>query len=151
MQHPVEQSKIYPLLIPQFEMKLTALLTLLVQVRIGSHFCLQVTQLMCLDAVELSWTLPFLWPLVSQRLSLNLALPAFQFAHKCFGLAPSFLSRSLINPNQLQMSGALVHHDPTTDGDKEFGLIADNLFIPSETAGTTVHFESMAPDRKSVV
>ena len=42
------------------------------------------------------------------------------------------LSRSLINPNQLQMLGTLVHDDPTTDGDKEFGLITNYLFIPFE-------------------
>ena len=49
---PVEQSTNCLLLIPQVKMKLTALLTLLVQVGIGSLFCLQVTQLMCLDTVE---------------------------------------------------------------------------------------------------
>ena len=55
------------------------------------------------------------------------------------------LSQSLINPNQLWMSGTLVHDDPTTNGDKEFGLITDNLFIPFQTAGATVHVDSIAP------
>ena len=40
------------------------------------------------------------------------------------------LSRSLINPNQLRVHGTLVKDDPTADGDGEFGLITDNLFIP---------------------
>ena len=40
--------------------------------------------------------------------------------------------------NQLRMSGALVHDNPTTARDKEFGLIADNLFIPFETTGAAV-------------
>ena len=48
------------------------------------------------------------------------------------------------------MLGTFVHDNTTTDGDKEFGLIADNLFIPSETAGTTVHFKSMAPTHDEV-
>ena len=60
------------------------------------------------------------------------------------------LSQSFINLNQLWMLGAFVHDNTTTDGDKEFGLIADNLFILSETAGTTVHFESMAPTHDEV-
>ena len=60
------------------------------------------------------------------------------------------LGRSLINPNQLRMSGTIVHDDPTTDGDKEFGLITDNLFIPFHTAGVTVYFESMAPTHDEV-
>ena len=40
------------------------------------------------------------------------------------------LSRSLINPNQLRVHGTLVKDDPTADGDNEFGLTTDNLFIP---------------------
>ena len=48
------------------------------------------------------------------------------------------------------MSGTLVHDDPTTDGDKEFGLITNNLFIPFQTAGATVYFESMAPTHDEV-
>ena len=77
MKHPVEQSMIYPLLTPQVKMKLTALLKHLGQVGIGSHFCLQETQLMCLVTVELNRTLPHLWLLVPQRLLLNLVLPTF--------------------------------------------------------------------------
>ena len=64
----VEPSTIYLLLMPQAEMRLTALLTLHVQVGIGSLFCLQVTQLMCLVTVEPSRTLRCLWLLA--RLSL---------------------------------------------------------------------------------
>ena len=60
------------------------------------------------------------------------------------------LSRSLINPNQLQMLGTLVHDDPTTDRDKEFGLITKNLFIPFHTTGATVYFDSMAPTHEEV-
>ena len=55
------------------------------------------------------------------------------------------LPRSLINPNQLRMSGTLVKDDPTTDGDQEFGLITDNLFIPFQTAGSTIYFKSITP------
>ena len=60
------------------------------------------------------------------------------------------LSRSLINPNQLWVSGTLVQDDPTTDGDKEFGLITDNLFIHFQTTGATVYFDSMAPTHNEV-
>ena len=48
------------------------------------------------------------------------------------------------------MPGALVHDNPTTDGDKEFGLITDNLFIPFQTAGVTVYFDSIAPTHDEV-
>ena len=61
IKRPVEPSTIYLLLIPKVEMRLTALLTLLVQVGIGSLFCLQVTQLMCLDTVEPNRTPQCLW------------------------------------------------------------------------------------------
>ena len=54
------------------------------------------------------------------------------------------------NPNQLRMSGTLVHDDPTTDGDKEFDLITNNLFILFQTTGTTVYFDSMAPIHNEV-
>ena len=73
----VEQSTNYPLLIPQVEMKLTVLRTLLVQVGIGSLFCLQVTQSMCLVTAELNRTPRFPWLLARQRLLLSLACPAF--------------------------------------------------------------------------
>ena len=48
------------------------------------------------------------------------------------------------------MLGTLVHDNPTTDGEKEFGLIADNLFIPFQTTGTTVYFDSIAPTHNEV-
>ena len=86
----VEQSMNCPLLMPLVKMKLTALLTLLVQVGIGSLFCSQETQLMSLVAVEINRTLPFLWPLVPQRLSLNQGHLTSQFVHTCFGLEPRF-------------------------------------------------------------
>lgn len=55
----------------------------------------------------------------------------------------SALKRSLINPNQLRMHGITVVDDPTvSDG---FGLHSDELFIPLQTTGTTVFFESRAP------
>ena len=60
------------------------------------------------------------------------------------------LSRSPINPNHLQMSGTLVHHNPTTEGNKEPGLIADDLFIPFQTTGTTVCFYLIAPAHNEV-
>ncbi len=43
------------------------------------------------------------------------------------------------------MSGTLVCDDPTTDREDDFGLITDNLYIPFDAAGATVHFESFAP------
>ena len=55
------------------------------------------------------------------------------------------LSQLLINPNQLRVHGTLVKDDPTADGDYEFGLITDNLFIPFSTAGATVYFQTLAP------
>ena len=64
----VEPSTIYLLLIPKVEMKLTALLTLLVQVGIGSLFYLQVTQLMCLATAEPSRTPRYHWLLARLRL-----------------------------------------------------------------------------------
>ena len=55
------------------------------------------------------------------------------------------LSRSLINPNQLPLAGILVHDNPATAREEEFGLITDNLYIPFQTAGATIYFESFAP------
>ena len=60
------------------------------------------------------------------------------------------LSQSLINLNQLRMPGVLAHDNPTTDRDKEFGLIADDLFIPFQTSGATVHFDLIAPTHDEV-
>ena len=55
------------------------------------------------------------------------------------------LPRSLINPNQLRLAGTLVHDNPATAREEEFGLITDNLYIPFQTAGATIYFESFAP------
>ena len=60
------------------------------------------------------------------------------------------LQRSLINPNQLRMHGTLVKDDPTIDGEQEFGMTTDNLFVPFETAGSTVYFHSFAPTYEEV-
>ena len=54
------------------------------------------------------------------------------------------LSQSLINPNQLRVHETLVKDDPTADGDNEFDLITNNLFIPFSTAGATVYFQPSA-------
>jgi len=55
------------------------------------------------------------------------------------------LPRSLINPNQLRAAGTIVHDNPATDREDEFGLITENLYIPFQTAGATIYFESLAP------
>ena len=54
------------------------------------------------------------------------------------------LVNSLINPNQLRAYGLLVNDDPF-DYSREFGIDGDNVFIPFNTTGTVVHFESRAP------
>ena len=43
------------------------------------------------------------------------------------------LSQSLINPHQLRQSGTLIHDNPTTAREDEFGLFIDNLFVPFNT------------------
>ena len=54
------------------------------------------------------------------------------------------LDHALINPNQIRLHGIPVGDDPT-DPNRKFGIEAKGLFIPWETDGTTIYFESHAP------
>ena len=60
----------------------------------------------------------------------------------------SSLKQSLLNPNQLRMAGVTVVDDPTVE--HGFGIHTDQIFIPFQTAGTTVYFESEAPTLEQV-
>jgi hypothetical protein len=51
------------------------------------------------------------------------------------------LPHSLINPNQLCASGINVNDDPF-DSTRNFGINSEQAFIPFNTTGTVVHFES---------
>jgi hypothetical protein len=52
------------------------------------------------------------------------------------------MDRSLINPNQIRMNGIRVDESPT---EEVFGISAKGLFIPFESKGTTVYWDSRAP------
>jgi hypothetical protein len=54
------------------------------------------------------------------------------------------LPNSLINPNQIQAYGIGVYDDPF-DTSRTFGIDSDQAFIPFDTTGTVVHFESCVP------
>ena len=54
------------------------------------------------------------------------------------------LPNSLINPNQLWAYGLLVNDDPF-DNERDFGIECENIFIPFNTTGMVVHFESRVP------
>ena len=54
------------------------------------------------------------------------------------------MTNSLINPNQLRAYGLIVNDDPF-DNTRDFGINGDNIFIPFDTTGTVVHFESRTP------
>ena len=58
-----------------------------------------------------------------------------------FGTA---LPNSLINPNQIWAYGLEVNDDPF-DSTRKFGIDSDDTFIPFDTTGTIVHFESRVP------
>lgn len=60
------------------------------------------------------------------------------------------MPRSLLNPNQLRLAGTIVRDDPTTAREEDFGLITSNLYIPFQTAGSTVYFDSVAPTYQEV-
>jgi hypothetical protein len=63
-------------------------------------------------------------------------------ATKCCGLGR--LPHSLINPNQLRAFGLYVNDDPF-DNTRAFGIKHDNIFIPFNTTGTMVHFDTRVP------
>jgi hypothetical protein len=50
----------------------------------------------------------------------------------------------LLNPNQMQAYGISVYDDPF-DTSRTFGINSDQAFIPFDTTGTFVHFESHVP------
>jgi hypothetical protein len=56
----------------------------------------------------------------------------------------TLLPHSLINPNQLRAYGLDVNDDPF-DSNRAFGIDSDRAFIPFNTTGTVVHFESRVP------
>ena len=54
------------------------------------------------------------------------------------------LQNSLINPNQLRAYGLVINNDPF-DNTLQFGIDSENLFIPFDTTGTVVHFDTRVP------
>ena len=55
------------------------------------------------------------------------------------------LQNSLINPNQICANGIPVYDDPF-DHLNAFGMASDTVFIPFDTMGTIIHFESRVPN-----
>ena len=53
----------------------------------------------------------------------------------------TLLPHSLINPNQLWAYSLIVNDDPF-DHSRNFGINAEQAFIPFDTMGTVVHFET---------
>ena len=53
------------------------------------------------------------------------------------------LKHSLINPNQIREYGIQVYDDPFNM--HQFGIDGGDVFIPFDTTGTIVHFESRVP------
>ena len=49
------------------------------------------------------------------------------------------MEKSLINPNQIREYGLDVYDDPFRD---KFGISGEDFFIPFDTAGTVVYFET---------
>jgi hypothetical protein len=58
----------------------------------------------------------------------------------------TLLPNSLINPNQIRSYGHEVNDDPF-DLSRAFGIDSDNTFIPFDTTGTVIHFESRVPTK----
>ena len=56
----------------------------------------------------------------------------------------SQMDHSLINPDQIRAYGIDVSDNPF-DKDKDFGIDHAECFIPFETAGSTIFFESFVP------
>ena len=57
----------------------------------------------------------------------------------------NLLSNSLINPNQICAYGINVYDSPFNSSNA-FGVASDAAFIPFDTMGTIVHFESHVPN-----
>jgi hypothetical protein len=56
----------------------------------------------------------------------------------------TLMENSLINPNQLRTYGLMVNDDPF-DSTRGFGVNTDDVFIPFDTKGTVIYFESHVP------
>jgi len=56
----------------------------------------------------------------------------------------TLLPNSLINPNQIRSYGHEVNDNPF-DLSRDFGINSENTFIPFDTTGTVIHFESRVP------
>ena len=54
------------------------------------------------------------------------------------------MDHSLINPNQMRMTGTSVSDDPF-DSTRKFGINHEKLFIPFSTDGTCVYFDTRVP------
>ena len=54
------------------------------------------------------------------------------------------MDHSLINPNQIRHFGIPVS-DNAYDGTRDLGIDHEDVFIPFETQGSTVHFETFVP------
>ena len=54
------------------------------------------------------------------------------------------MDHSLINPNQIRAYGIDVSDNPF-DKDKDFGIDHAECFVPFQTAGSTIFFESFVP------
>ena len=57
----------------------------------------------------------------------------------------TLLPNSLINPNQIRSHGIMVNDDPF-DLTRRLGIESDDAFIPFDTTGTVVYFETRAPN-----
>ena len=55
----------------------------------------------------------------------------------------TLLPHSLLNPNQVRAHGLNVFDNPFNDD--EFGIDGHDAFIPFDTMGTIVHFDSRVP------
>ena len=62
----------------------------------------------------------------------------------------SSMDHSLINPNQIQSYGIPVCDDPY-DKARDFGISHDDLFLPFDTCGSTVFFETFVPSDDDLI
>ena len=59
------------------------------------------------------------------------------------------MDHSLINPNQIRMTGIPVSDDPF-DTTRKLGIAHDKLFIPFSTDGTAVYFDTRVPTHQEM-
>jgi len=60
------------------------------------------------------------------------------------------MDHSLVNPNQIRVTGFPVSDDPFDDT-RGFGIQTPNLFIPFKTDGTTVYFDTEVPTEQEIL